>query len=211
MKLVHKNTKREPWIFLGRKTKVSKKPLILYLKILRLKIKNIKSQLNALVDLRTRKNSLWWSGVAALHIHPNLLSDCSALEELGVFCCSGLIVLKQVYFPKEKWQEIQAYLTGIRETDSRIRLIVKGGSAGTPLSLIFEFGNNLKYQQKQLQFQLLHYLLYNALESWKFTGLFLCSMINFMNTFLSLHHVFPLRTTKTSAFRLPKESSTCSF
>lgn len=72
-------------------------------------------------------------------------------------------VFKQLYFPKQKWQEILAYLTGIRETDSRIRLIVKGGSAGTPLSLIFEFGNNLKYQQKQLQIQLLHYLLYNAL------------------------------------------------
>lgn len=81
--LIHKNTKREPWIFLGRKTKVSKKPLILYLKILRLKIENLKSQINALVDLRTRKDHLWWSGVAALHIHPNLLSDCSALEELG--------------------------------------------------------------------------------------------------------------------------------
>lgn len=128
------------------------------------------------------------------------------LEELGVFSCFGLTVLKEVYFPKERWQEIQAYLTGIRETDSRIRLIVKGGSAGTPLSLIFEFGNNLKYQQKQLQFQLLHYLLYNALESCSFKGLFLCSTINFMNTFLSSHHVFPLCTTKTSAFRLPKKS-----
>lgn len=33
-------------------------------------------------------------------------------------------------------------LTGIRETDSRIRRIVKEGSAGTPLSPIGEFGNN---------------------------------------------------------------------
>lgn len=171
----------------------------------------MKSEINALVDLRTRRSCLWWSGVAALHIHPNLVPDCSALEQLGVSGCLGWIVLREVYFPREKWQEIQAYLTGIRETDSRIRLIVKGGSAGTPLSLIFEFGNNLKYQQKQLQLQLLHYLLYNALESWNFQGLFLCSMIHFMNTFLSLHRVFPLCTTEISAFRLPKKSSTCSF
>lgn len=90
---------------------------------------------------------------------------CKIVLFLRSWGCFGwfFFVFKQLYFPKQKRQEILAYLTGIRETDSRIRLIVKGGSAGTPLSLIFEFGNNLKYQQKQLQFQLLHYLLYNAL------------------------------------------------
>lgn len=42
------------------------------------------------------------------------------------------------------------YLTGIRETDSRIRRIVKEGSAGTPLSPIVEFGNNLNEIRERL-------------------------------------------------------------
>lgn len=42
------------------------------------------------------------------------------------------------------------YLTGIRETDSRIRRIVKEGSAGAPVSPKVEFGNNLsKIRERQ--------------------------------------------------------------
>lgn len=120
----------------------------------------------------------------------------------------GFFVFKQVYFPKEKWQEILAYLTGIRETDSRIRLIVKGGSAGTPLSLIFEFGNNLKYQQKQLQFQLLHYLLYNALKTENLKGF--CSAWT-RPQFLYLRNVFSLYgTTKNYIIRLSRRIFMCS-
>lgn len=118
-------------------------------------------------------------------------------------------VFKQVYFPKEKWQEILAYLTGIRETDSRIRLIVKGGSAGTPLSLIFEFGNNLKYQQKQLQFQLLHYLLYNALKTENLKDF--CSAPT-RPQFLYLHNVCSLYgTTKSYIIGLSRRIFTCSY
>lgn len=47
----------------------------------------------------------------------------------------------QCNFPKEC--QVKHYLAGIRETDSRIRRIVKEGSAGTPLSPTVEFGNSL--------------------------------------------------------------------
>lgn len=47
----------------------------------------------------------------------------------------------QCNFPKEC--QVKHYLAGIRETDSRIRRIVKEGNAGTPLSPTVEFGNSL--------------------------------------------------------------------
>lgn len=40
--------------------------------------------------------------------------------------------------------KVKPYLAGIRETDSRIRRIVKEGGAGTPLSLAVEFGKSLE-------------------------------------------------------------------
>jgi len=144
-----------------------------------------------------------------------LLPSCTFISTFYILLfsmsweCGFFFVFKQVYFPKEKWQEILAYLTGIRETDSRIRLIVKGGSAGTPLSLIFEFGNNLKYQQKQLQFQLLHYLLYNALKTENLKG---CCSAWTRPQFLYLHNVFSLYgTTKNYIIRSSQRIFTCSY
>lgn len=46
------------------------------------------------------------------------------------------------------------YLTGIRETDSRIRRIVKEGSTGTPLSPTMEFGNSLNEIRGRLVYRL---------------------------------------------------------
>ena len=54
------------------------------------------------------------------------------------------------------------YPGGIRETDSRIRRIVKEGSAGTPTSPTLEFGNNLNEIRERLVYRLAVVILQSA-------------------------------------------------
>ena len=54
------------------------------------------------------------------------------------------------------------YPGGIRETDSRIRRIVKEGSAGTPPSPTVEFGNNLNEIRERLVYRLAVVILQSA-------------------------------------------------
>lgn len=64
--------------------------------------------------------------------------------------------------PSKRKAVDKKYLTGIRETDSRIRRIVKEGSAGTPLSPTVEFGNNLNEIRERLVYRLVVIILQSA-------------------------------------------------
>lgn len=77
-------------------------------------------------------------------------------KESLVFCIQDSIPLTPVLTLQKKSCRLKNnfYLTGIRETDSRIRRIVKEGSAGTPLSPIVEFGNNLNEIRERLVYRL---------------------------------------------------------